>query len=635
MKIFISYSGNESRRIGQHLRSWLPLVLPYAKPWMAEHDLAPGTRWNPELARNLDQSATGIICVTPDNKQSSWLLFEAGALSRTFANQTDERRVFPLLFGVDNSDLHPSPLAQFQAVELKVDSAAAMLEFVRNLNTCAEPNERLPDEVVAVMFEHYWPHLKSHVFGGGKLVYSSGDTLRLFEVDLQYFLRSIDGSKVDGVDITAHTGENLVKAFAATLSEDTDQAKILRHSLLERRVPIRILYRDPESETSARRTGIDRTAHRVAKLRRRGFKIQARGYQHLPVFCSVIVRSGTEPGPKRRQGVISYYHFPGGHPSQRATKGFLVDENPGETSLMADIVDSWFEHMWGKSFDAKLHTIVFDFDDTIVNSHASQIEAWVDTLKEAIAKYGIHTAQLRLESLGGITQTDPPQVADEQALRESIGRIFFEHCSAKAILDALFQDLPEVVQQSLHELRYQKRVERMASTRLFDGAPEVLRGLCRRYNLAIISATDEELIKNYLSEPERVPGGPLYPVFQHIFGKREATFNWRNVDRKSQLLHKVGDITGVPARRMVYVGDNAGDYNASKALGIPFVEARLFSDELKSAIGRVSLVVPQRPPMGTDKSPPYFTEWGKLGEVLEQLEAELDRPEWAPGTPQE
>lgn len=49
---------------------------------MSEHDIDKGTRNIPAIARNLDETQFGIICLTPENLNAAWLLFEAGALSK-------------------------------------------------------------------------------------------------------------------------------------------------------------------------------------------------------------------------------------------------------------------------------------------------------------------------------------------------------------------------------------------------------------------------------------------------------------------------------------------------------------------------------------------------------------------------
>lgn len=50
---------------------------------MSATDIDKGTRWREEVGTALDTMKAGIICLTPENLSAEWLLFEAGALSKT------------------------------------------------------------------------------------------------------------------------------------------------------------------------------------------------------------------------------------------------------------------------------------------------------------------------------------------------------------------------------------------------------------------------------------------------------------------------------------------------------------------------------------------------------------------------
>ena len=45
MKIFISWSGEKSRRIALMLREWFPNVLNAVEPFVSSEDIAKGSRW--------------------------------------------------------------------------------------------------------------------------------------------------------------------------------------------------------------------------------------------------------------------------------------------------------------------------------------------------------------------------------------------------------------------------------------------------------------------------------------------------------------------------------------------------------------------------------------------------------------
>jgi hypothetical protein len=82
MKVFISWSGALSRALAVELREWLPMVVQQVDAWISTRDIDPGQRWALVLGQELEKSDFAIVCLTPDNRQSPWLLFEAGAVAR-------------------------------------------------------------------------------------------------------------------------------------------------------------------------------------------------------------------------------------------------------------------------------------------------------------------------------------------------------------------------------------------------------------------------------------------------------------------------------------------------------------------------------------------------------------------------
>ncbi len=137
MKIFISWSGERSHLLAQALHESLPLVLHYVKPWLSQADISAGDRWAQEVAKELESSNFGIICITPENLNSAWILFEAGALAKSMQGA----KVIPLLLGLEFSDIS-GPLSQFQAKKL---GKAGLEEIVHSINqsaTSPEPEDR-------------------------------------------------------------------------------------------------------------------------------------------------------------------------------------------------------------------------------------------------------------------------------------------------------------------------------------------------------------------------------------------------------------------------------------------------------------------------------------------------------------
>lgn len=153
MKVFISWSGSRSKAVAVALRDWLPLVLQYVKPWVSDKDIGAGERWAQSIAGELESANFGIICITPENLQSEWILFEAGALSKSML----DAKVIPLLFKLELSDLS-GPLSQFQAQ--KVDESGLM-EIVRAINKVAEG--QTSEQIVNRLVPQLWSSLEAEL----------------------------------------------------------------------------------------------------------------------------------------------------------------------------------------------------------------------------------------------------------------------------------------------------------------------------------------------------------------------------------------------------------------------------------------------------------------------------------------
>ena len=91
MDLFISWSGARSGAAAEALRDWLPKVVNEIKPWLSSADIDKGARWSSDIAVRLQSARAGIICLTPGNLRSEWILFEAGALSRSFKKRLSAR----------------------------------------------------------------------------------------------------------------------------------------------------------------------------------------------------------------------------------------------------------------------------------------------------------------------------------------------------------------------------------------------------------------------------------------------------------------------------------------------------------------------------------------------------------------
>ena len=154
MKVFISWSGEHSKKLGEALRDWLPSVLQLITPYFTPSDMEKGTRWSTDIATELSTSKIGVLCITPDNIHSDWILFEAGALSKSL----DKTHVCPVLFGVTNTDL-AGPLKQFQTTEFIKSDMHQLLGVINNQIS----DNKLPQKTLDTAFEKWWPDLEEKI----------------------------------------------------------------------------------------------------------------------------------------------------------------------------------------------------------------------------------------------------------------------------------------------------------------------------------------------------------------------------------------------------------------------------------------------------------------------------------------
>ena len=154
MKVFISWSGPISGELAKLIYQWLPMVLQHVRPFLSLEEVEKGARWYTTVANELEQSNFGIVCLTPENLNSRWLHFEAGAIARS----VDQSRVAPILFGLAPSDVQ-GPLAQFQLTRFEKEEVRRLIFAINSGSaevSLAEPNlERVYDAL--------WPNLDACV----------------------------------------------------------------------------------------------------------------------------------------------------------------------------------------------------------------------------------------------------------------------------------------------------------------------------------------------------------------------------------------------------------------------------------------------------------------------------------------
>jgi hypothetical protein len=147
MKVFISWSGDLSRQVAHLLREWISDVLQGVDVWCSTEDIERGSQWFGDIGKTLEETNVGIVCITRENKDAPWILFESGALSKGLSTS----RVTPLLIDIAPTDLTP-PLSMFNATAPTKNS---MMDLIKMINK-QRKETALPDNKVETSFEMWW-----------------------------------------------------------------------------------------------------------------------------------------------------------------------------------------------------------------------------------------------------------------------------------------------------------------------------------------------------------------------------------------------------------------------------------------------------------------------------------------------
>jgi hypothetical protein len=155
MKIFISWSGDKSKDVAKYLKSWIEQIIQAAEPWISV-DIDKGKKWNVEIVNELSESRVGIICITRDNLNSPWILFEAGALSKA-----SDSYVCTFLIDITPTDL-TGPLSIFQATRFNKEDIFKLLTSINN-NVKLSGGKSLTTDNLKSLFKIFYPQLEEEI----------------------------------------------------------------------------------------------------------------------------------------------------------------------------------------------------------------------------------------------------------------------------------------------------------------------------------------------------------------------------------------------------------------------------------------------------------------------------------------
>ncbi len=137
MKVFVSWSGELSRKVAEILHKELPCILQSIDVFYSGEDIEKGKRWNEVISKELLECNYGIICLTSDNLTAPWLNFEAGALSKTL-----DARVSALMINVLPSDIQ-GPIKSYQATSLEKEEIFKLMCSINKSNDAPISEDKL------------------------------------------------------------------------------------------------------------------------------------------------------------------------------------------------------------------------------------------------------------------------------------------------------------------------------------------------------------------------------------------------------------------------------------------------------------------------------------------------------------
>jgi len=155
MEIFLSHSGEPSRRLAYFLRDWLPKVNPAFHPWLDVQNLEPGKQWSPELREALQRSPVGVICITKENAHKPWPIAEFSCLWLD-----DQKVAIPFLSAGATDDHLPGPM---KGITPTRDSKESVRKLVLDLSQRASPRPLTSSQTQQIhsQFDQNWPSLET------------------------------------------------------------------------------------------------------------------------------------------------------------------------------------------------------------------------------------------------------------------------------------------------------------------------------------------------------------------------------------------------------------------------------------------------------------------------------------------
>lgn len=125
MKVFISWSGELSKKIAEVMNKWLPCLLQTIQVFYSPEDIEKGESWHQRIAAELSDCKYGLVCLTSENISAPWVNFEAGAIAKAL-----DAHVATIMVNINPSDIK-GPLSSFQTTKLEQQD---FLHLIQDIN---------------------------------------------------------------------------------------------------------------------------------------------------------------------------------------------------------------------------------------------------------------------------------------------------------------------------------------------------------------------------------------------------------------------------------------------------------------------------------------------------------------------
>jgi phosphoglycolate phosphatase-like HAD superfamily hydrolase len=356
-------------------------------------------------------------------------------------------------------------------------------------------------------------------------------------------------------------GKNVIRFYVLAISGRVTVSSLLnaieRAKLAEGPLECRVLLRSPLSSDKKRSDAFLQTQSELGQFQalHPQFRFEIRTYASATPLHAVLA----EHSDGVFSGYLSYYDWTTTLNRREGKSNYssvIAHCECYETPI--GVYLSWFDHFWGRH---KIHTIMFDFDDTLFHTTDAQVKGW----EEAI-RWGITKNIVRLDDL----REDVRSAFRNHKQTPLMTNIFLQEQDEESIFRRVFcRTIPEDSRALLRQQRIAFREKfTEQDPKPIVGVIRDVERLCSEYQLVIVSATSETLINRILEKNN------LKVTFPFILGRGALTRRWRQVENKAQLFIGVSNMLGIPLERMIFVGDSDADYRASSQLGVHFIENR-------------------------------------------------------------